>query len=99
MEKDEIIKIINVAISDIETLKSINVKIGLCQIFSEYFPNKKDNIKGEMSYFRERQGITVNLDEYWWLIDRRKYVTSEEWYAPRIEFLQEWEQSLLNETV
>jgi hypothetical protein len=93
MEKREIIAVIDDVLLNIDTLIKMNVQFGICQI---------SRLGLYLFYLKERY-IQVyghppieNEDGYWWNYDLKFSNDIRQWYEPRIKFLQDWKEDLLN---
>jgi len=88
----EIRIIIAEMLSDIEALKVIGIKRGLCKILRDCRAYKERKygfyLEGRMKYAAERRGLVRSDLMYWFdtVLDQ----SVEAWYAPRIEFLNDW---------
>ena len=97
----EIRIIIAEMLSDIEALKVIGIKRGLCKILRDCRAYKERKygfyLGGRMKYAAERRGLVRSDLAYWFdtVLDQ----SVEAWYAPRIEFLNDWVKQYEDKTL
>lgn len=98
----EIRTIIAEMLSDIEALKIERRVRGLCKILRDCRAYKERTydiyLEGHMKYAAERRGL-VRSDRVYWFDTVSDQCTVEEWYAPRIEFLNDWVKQYEDKTL
>ena len=85
MTNKELIEKIDEALDFIEKDKKRNMYHGLCWIISN------SQIIKVMRDFAQSRGLCA--EGFWW----KGGMGTESWYAPRIDFLQDWKNELMKE--
>ena len=98
----EICAIVAEMLERIEAMKVLDRKRGLCSLMAECraYKERKYNIQleGWMKYAAKKRGL-VHPDRVYWFDIRSDKCTVEEWYAPRIEFLNDWVKQYEDKTL
>jgi len=89
MEREDIIEEIDRVIKLVYLCISKEEKSGLCEISNM---THGENIQLDMVSYARMMGICKS--GYWW--DKDKSNSVEEWYAPRIAFLEAWKAYLIH---
>jgi len=101
MNKEKQLKWIDDILTEIYKYKKSKypgTQLGICEIAKEIYWKYIEEYEKFFTAFTERgKNHNIIKDEmsFWWY-DRKMKISNSKWYKPRIKFLTEWKQDLIN---